>query len=120
MSEASLPNTYWRIVGLQGEPVPAIDNHREPHLILRDGERSYAATVGCNQLVGNYEVAGDRLTFAGGATTLMACPPPLDAREETLKQVLAATRGWRINGQVLELFDGDGEAIAVFEAVYLP
>jgi len=120
MSEASLPNTYWRIVKLEDEPVPAVDNRREPHLILRGGESRYAATVGCNQLVGNYEVAGDRLTFAGGATTLMACPPPLDAREDTLKQVLAATRGWRINGQVLELFDVEGAAIATLEAVYLP
>ena len=120
MSEASLPNTYWRIVKLEGEPAPVVDNRREPHLVLRGDAGRYAATVGCNQLIGSYEVAGDRLTFTGGATTRMACPPPLDAREDTLKQVLAATRSWRINGQVLELFDGEGAAIATLEAVYLP
>ncbi len=120
MSEASLPNTYWRIVKLEGEPVPVVEDRREPHLILRGMQNGYAATVGCNQLIGSYEVAGDRLTFAGGATTLMACPPPLDAREAQLKQALADTKTWRINGQVLELFDRAGTSIATFEAVYLP
>jgi len=120
MSEASLPNTYWRIVKLEGEPVPVVDNRREPHLILRNSESRYAATVGCNQLIGNYEVAGDRLTFTGGATTLMACPPPLDARESRLKTILADTHTWRINGQILEFFDRAGTSIATFEAVYLP
>ncbi len=119
MSDASLTNTYWRIVALEDEPVPVVDNRREPHLILRGTESRYAATVGCNQLIGGYEIAGDRLTFSGGATTLMACPPPLDAREEGLKRVLGATRSWRIDGQVLELFDDDGDSIATFEAVYL-
>lgn len=120
MSEASLPNTYWRIVKLEGEPVPAVDDRREPHLILRYSENRYSATVGCNQLIGSWSVEGDRLTFMAGASTLMACPPPLDAREDILKQVLAATRSWRINGQVLEFFDGGGDSIATFEAVYLP
>ncbi|WP_405242181.1 META domain-containing protein [Lentisalinibacter salinarum] len=120
MSEAALPNTYWRIVKLAGEPVPVVDDRREPHLILRGGESRYAATVGCNQLIGTWDVEGDRLTFTGGASTLMACPPPLDARETKLKSVLADTHTWRINGQVLELFDRTGTNIAVFEAVYLP
>lgn len=120
MSEASLPNTYWRIVKLEGEPVPVVDGRREPHLILRGGENRYAATVGCNQLIGSWDVAGDRLTFTGGASTRMACPPPLDAREARLKTVLADTHTWRINGQVLELFDRAGTSLAVFEAVYLP
>lgn len=120
MSEAALPNTYWRIVKLMGEPVPVVDNRREPHLILRGGESRYSATVGCNQLIGTWEAAGDRLTFTTGASTLMACPPPLDARETRLKNVLADTHTWRINGQVLEFFDRTGTSIAVFEAVYLP
>jgi len=120
MSEAALPNTYWRLVKLEGEPVPAVDGRREPHLILRGGESRFAATVGCNQLVGTWHVEGDRLTFTGGASTLMACPSPLDARETKLKRVLADTHGWRISGQVLELFDRSGTSIAVFEAVYLP
>jgi len=33
--------------------------------------------------------------------------------------VLASARGWKIQGQVLELFDASGKPIAVLEAVYL-
>jgi heat shock protein HslJ len=50
----------------------------------------------------------------------MACLPPLDAWEQQLAGVLEATAAWRIDGQALELIDGDGAAIATFRAVYLP
>ena len=49
----------------------------------------------------------------------MACPPPLDAWEQQLTEVLAGTRGWRIDGQTLELLDGGGNPLALLQAVYL-
>lgn len=120
MSEASLPNTYWRIVALEGEPIPAVRDRREPHLILRLPDNRYRATVGCNQLTGSYSVNGGRISFRGGASTRMACPPPLDGREDRLRRVLAETERWNIAGQILELLDQEGANIATFEAVYLP
>jgi heat shock protein HslJ len=120
MSEASLPNTYWRIVALAGEPIPAVQNRREPHLILRLPDNRYRATVGCNQLTGSYAVNGERISFRQGASTRMACPPPLDVREERLRRVLGEAQGWNIAGQTLELLDREGANIATFEAVYLP
>lgn len=120
MSEASLFNTYWRIVLLGDEPVPAIEGRSEPRLVLDRSEQRYSATVGCNRIAGRWELDGERLRFSEGASTRMACPPPLDAREERLQRVLADTESWRINGQVLELFDRTGTSLAVFEAVYIP
>lgn len=116
---ADLVNTYWRIDTLLGEPVPRPPNVREAHLILRGDPTGYVATVGCNRLAGSYDLAGEALTLSPGATTLMACPPPLDAAENRLRTVLEATRGARQSGQRLELLDGEGGSLATLEAVYL-
>jgi len=119
MSKASLPDQYWRIVSLGGEPVNVAEGRREPHMILRSEKNTYAATVGCNRLIGGYNVEGDRITFTAAAGTLMDCPPPLAAMEQRLLGALDAARSWSITGQVLELFDKTGAGIALFEAVYL-
>ncbi|TCM78373.1 META domain-containing protein [Rhodovulum steppense] len=117
---AELANTYWRIDSLMGEDLPPVDGRREPHLVLLDApEARFRATVGCNQLIGRYERAGDRLTFAAGASTMMACPPPLDALERQLSEVLKATRRIRLEGERLDLLGDDGAVLAELRAVYL-
>lgn len=117
--DASLINTYWRLVRLGDEDVGAAGRRREPHLILRAGEARFTATAGCNQLMGSYEADGERLRFGAVAATFMACPPPLDERERRLVDVLANTKTWRIAGPALELRDGDQRPLALLEAVYL-
>lgn len=117
---AALENTYWRLVRLGGVPLAAVAGRREPHLILRavDGQRRYAATVGCNQMVGGYTLDGGALRFTAGASTLMACPDPLGEREKALQAALAETRAWRITANTLEVGDSAGRPLALFEAVY--
>ncbi|WP_301918219.1 META domain-containing protein [Albidovulum sp.] len=117
---ASLTNTYWRIDSLMGQPVTAMDNRREPHLVLvdADGPR-FRATVGCNQLIGGYERDGDRLGFGAAASTMMACPPPLDGIERQLGEALSLTRRMLLEGNRLDLLGDDGAALARLEAVYL-
>lgn len=117
---ASLTNTYWRIDSLMGESVAAMDNRREPHLVLleSDGPR-FRATVGCNQLVGGYEHDGDRLSFGAVASTMMACPPPLDGIERQLGEVLSLTRRMVLEGNRLELLGDDDTVLVEMEAVYL-
>jgi len=75
--------------------------------------------VGCNQLIGRYENDGDVLTFAAAASTMMACPPPLDPQERNLRDVLSRTATIQLEGQGLSLLDGDGTIIASLTAVYL-
>lgn len=119
-ADASLVNTYWRIAQLHGEPMTVAPGRREPHVVLRQTAEglSYAATVGCNQLVGAFEMTGDRLTFKPAATTLMACPPPLAELERRLGEMLDAVRHWQIRGSTLELKDSAGRSTALLEAVY--
>lgn len=118
---ASLTNTYWKIVTLAGEALSAVEGRKEPRIMLKseDGKNRYSATVGCNQLVGGFTVEGDALTFTGSATTLMACPPPLDAQERALSQALGKTKRHAIAGDSLTLFDEKGTAIVTCEAIYL-
>ncbi len=119
-SAASLTNTYWRIDSLRGETIGPVDGSREPHLVLLGApETRFRATVGCNQIIGGYESDGDELTFGTGASTMMACPPPLDRMERQLRDALAVTRSFRLVGQTLQLQDADGNAIAELAAVYL-
>jgi copper homeostasis protein (lipoprotein) len=120
MVDASLTNTYWRVVRLGDETVAAAEGRREPHLLLRAEAEygQYRATVGCNQIMGGYAIDGDSLRFTPGPTTLMACPPPLAALERALIETLTATSRWRVMANTLELYDDTGAPLALFEAVY--
>lgn len=119
-ANASLVNTYWRVDRLGGDAVRTAEGMREPHVILRAEQNArYGATVGCNQMGGNFLVDGERITFSPGPTTLMACPPPLDELERRLGGALARARHWRIIGNTLELMDESRASLALFEAVYL-
>ncbi len=120
-ADASLTNTYWRITRLDDQPVSAENGQRQPRLLLRDadGQRSYTGTVGCNQLLGSYTVTGDGIAFTAGATSLMACLPPLDALERRLIDALMRTRRWQIHANTLQFKDEAGTSIALFEAAHL-
>jgi heat shock protein HslJ/uncharacterized lipoprotein NlpE involved in copper resistance len=119
LAQAELLETYWRIVRLADEPVRTAEQRREPHLILRREDNRFSATVGCNRMMGGYELEDGSLRFSGTASTRMACPPPLDAWERALAEVLDRTRRFRIVSQTLELYDEAGRSLASLEAVYL-
>lgn len=113
-------DTYWRIIGIGGQRVNPVIGRQEPHLLLRsiDRRRMYAATIGCNQLVGAYLLTGESIVFDGVSGTLMTCPPPLNALEKELNEALARTRRWRVKGNTLEFMDETGARTALFEAVH--
>lgn len=113
-------NVYWRITELQGIPAPREPGIREAHLILHDaGEGRFSATVGCNRLLGHYTLSGDKLSFDPVASTMMACPAPLDAAEQALKAALSATRSHHAGSPGLELLDEKGHVLARLEPVHL-
>jgi len=120
-ADAELTNTYWRIDSLAGQELSALPTgRREPHVVLRSGdEPRYSATVGCNGMMGGYSQNGENLNFGSGASTMMACPPPLDVLERNLGQALAATQKYRINGETMALYNEANDIIAVMTAVYL-
>jgi heat shock protein HslJ len=116
----SLRNTYWRIMRLRDVAIGEDQRRREPYLLLLADQPRFAGTVGCNQMLGGAEVSGEALRFRPGPSTMMACPPPLDAQERLFAEVLGAVASWRIDGRTLVLHDGAGRMVATFEAAYLP
>ncbi|MEX0897366.1 MAG: META domain-containing protein [Steroidobacteraceae bacterium] len=84
-----------------------------------DGNQTYAAMVGCNQMSGGLTLGGESIGFSPGVATLMACPPPLDAPEKSLMTALATTKRWHINGNTLELLGANNRQTALYEAVHL-
>lgn len=119
MSRASLADTYWRIVHLQGRPVEVASGQRQPHLLIHSEPRQYAADAGCGRFNGSHSVEGDRIRFGAPAAMPATCTPWLVAQQRTLVDALAAARTWSIQAQALELFDSGGNPVALLEAVYL-
>ena len=118
-SPATLRNTYWRILRLGETEVAASPNRREPSLILREGERRFSATVGCNPLAGRFTLDDGHLRFKEVKGPRLDCPGSLGALEDQLLDALGATVAWRITGQSLALVDANGQQVALLQAVYL-
>lgn len=118
-ANAPLTDTYWRLVSLGGQTVPAAsDPRREPSLTFQAGETpfggSYSGSSGCNRLVGTFTTSDASMTLTGGGT-LVACKDQAQA-ESALLNALKATRRYRITGQTLELFDAAGTRVARLDA----
>lgn len=102
----SLEDTYWKLVDVGGQAARAQPGEREAHLLLLDGLASGGS--GCNKLMGRYTLGSrGQLTVGPLASTRMACSPDLMAQENALHAAFARTTGYRIDGNALELIEGD-------------
>ncbi len=115
---ASLTNTYWKLLAVDGQPVTVAENQREPHFVLHLDELRVAGFAGCNHLMGRYRIEGDKLRFEEVGSTLMACEHGM-VTEGLFLNALRDSATWKIDGERLELFDADGKSLAQFESVYL-
>ena len=108
-SGATLEGTQWRPLVLEGIAVE--DSGRA---MLRFAESGgLQANDGCNALAGTWSARSSELTIALGPSTLMACPPPIEALARSLRAALTATRSFAHDGSRLSLLDANGEAVAV-------
>lgn len=114
---AELVNMYWKLTALNGKPVLAAANQREPSLILQSAGTHQRATGsgGCNRFTGSYELDGNGLRFGALAGSMMACESGMETEREFL-ETLPQVRTWKVLGQHLELFDATGTMLARFEA----
>lgn len=111
---AQLQDMYWKLTRLDGRPVIVHENAREPHLVFHSSELRLAGSGGCNRLRGRYELSGASLACRDIATTRVACPGMMDQERDFL-EALDRVVAWRLEGQHLELLDGDGAALLRFE-----
>jgi putative lipoprotein len=114
-SAEPLKKTYWKLVRLIGTPVVAASQQQEPNLVFDSQSRRVTGSGGCNRLTGSYEFNGDKLTFSQMASSMMACPNGMETERRFLTALQRVSQ-LKIMGGQLELLDGSGNVIAVFEA----
>ncbi len=115
--QASLQNTYWKLISLNGTAIEPREGQREPHLILKQGDRVQGFS-GCNQFMGQFTQQDSRLHFGPTAGTMRACVPSIDYEHRFL-QLLQGDVNWSIDGDQLELINPGNNLHATFKAVYL-
>jgi heat shock protein HslJ len=102
-----LEDTYWKLLQIDGQPVRAVPDGREQHLVLFGGRAN--AHTGCNKLLASYARPGPgALRFGAPGSTRMACPDAYANQEIAYLKALAATTRYRIDGQHLLLEDDAG------------
>jgi heat shock protein HslJ len=113
VATTSLEGTSWRLVSLPDQTPSAVAAlERVPTVRLDAG--SLSGFGGCNRLIGSYTLQQNRLTFAGVAGTMMACPEPAMSVERALHAALTGTVSYAITGDRLSLTAASG-AVLVFD-----
>jgi heat shock protein HslJ len=116
-SRSSLENTHWRLSEMNGNPIITLEGSRDVYFMMttEQGKKQVTGFAGCNSLTGGYTLSDDKLKFVI-ATTKMMCPPEQMDVEGFLLKVLTSATSYRIEGDVLELLEGE-TALADFKAI---
>ena len=115
LPSAELTNTRWQLSALGDKTLDA-SSKQQPYLTL-DSEGNVHGNAGCNGLNGSYQLNNYSLSFGAIATTRKACPDMTG--EQAFLQALKATNGFRIDGELLTLFDDNNQSLAGFQAIAL-
>lgn len=111
-SELSLSGQRWRLRGIGNQAVPVDTAFIE----FDSANRRANGFTGCNNFNGGYTANGPRLLFAPLATTQRLCgQEPLQSVEAQMLQGLSRTNRYRIQGNTLQLFEGN-RLLLTFEA----
>ncbi len=114
---SSLNGTSWALVRLQGEALVLPPNGRRPFLSFGPDGRLNGYS-GVNRLGGNPQIKGNSIIFGAVSSTRMAGPSAAMATESRLFECFRLTKTWRINGEKMELLDGES-VLAIFNPIAL-
>lgn len=118
-TKMEIQETYWKLTELMGKPIVMSENmKKEIHIILiKEGNR-VQGFAGCNTIMGQYELKeGNRITFSGMASTMMACPDL--PTESEFNKMLGTVDNYSINGNSMTLNKARMAPMARFEAVVM-
>lgn len=113
---AELTHTRWQLTHLETDRIILGSAAQVPFLTFNDDSK-VKGHGSCNSLNGSYQRDGQQLALPDLATTRKACPT--SAIENRYLDALKASDHFRIDGELLTLFDKDDEAVASFQAIYL-
>jgi putative lipoprotein len=111
----SLTNTYWRLVDIEGTPVPLRAQFRESHLRLLAGTDRFLGQGICNRIGGGYTLAKRKLSIDVIDKMPSPCWPD-GPPESALIDALTDTVSFEIKGRDLYLLDSDGVRRAHYNA----
>ncbi len=111
---ATLEDTTWALLELNGKTIAVKVNDKAPYLELNSKKASAYGFGGCNRFFGAYETSGHFLTLGAMGATRMACPEGMDQEQELLTALGSITR-YEVHGSKLMLF-ADKTLVARFEA----
>ena len=116
--DASLTNTYWKLVSVGSETYRHEGGNREPHLQLRHDGNAVTGFGGCNTYTGRFErdESTARLRFVQLVATQRACVEGMEIEARFLAALREANR-YAIRGDTLRLLRDDEDLLG-FEAVY--
>jgi putative lipoprotein len=116
--DASLTETYWKLIELDGQGAVIGAGGRELHMVLAsDGSRVHGFS-GCNRLTGSYQRTDGQLSFSQLASTRRACMEGME-QEQRFLDALGRTTRFRIRGDQLTLDSADAQPTMRFVAVAL-
>ena len=105
---------HWNLIELDGSPITASNAENQPYIYLQaEGDR-LSGSLGCNRLLGAYDLSGDSLQFHSVASTKMACANMASDIETKILQDLKLVTSFQISGDVLSL-KVDNRVLAKFE-----
>ncbi len=99
VQKAPLDFTTWELLALNGQPA---DSARPPTLSLDSKQMRAFGFAGCNRYFAGYKADGQFLSFSQAGSTKMLCPDM--ATEDAFLKALSATTRYRLDGNVLELW----------------
>jgi putative lipoprotein len=118
-AQASLTNTYWKLMTLAGKPADIGAGGRELRLQLVEKDTRYHGFSGCNNYNGGYSLKpGNGLELGPAAGTRKACMEGME-QEHAYLQMLDRVSSYAIEGESLRLLDADGAELATFESRYM-
>lgn len=115
---AALLNTFWGLTHLGGVEQDEKHGQHEPYFLISEDGTRFSGTMGCNRIMGQLSIEGDSVAFGPVASTLMACPPELAAREAAFAETLEAARRVDLMDQSLRLLDDASIELTRFRAMY--
>ena len=116
--DASLTNTYWKLIELDGERASLGEGQKELSVVLTDDDDRMRGFSGCNQFAGPYMATNGRLHIGPLVSTKKACEEGME-QEQRFLEALGRTKRFNISGDNLVFYGRDGKRILLFVAVYL-
>lgn len=105
---------HWNLIELDGSPIEASNAESQPYIYLQAQGDRLSGSLGCNRLLGSYDLSGDSLQFHSLASTQMACANMAMDIETRILDDLKLVTSFQISGDVLSL-KLDNRVLAKFE-----